>query len=359
VQTGVLSDLHLGTRTRDDLLRRPEVRAGLIPHLRGLDQLVLLGDAIEFRDRTCAEALRAATPFLEDVGAALAGRRVVIVPGNHDHRVLREALASDRGARARLREGLEIRAGHRGLLAAIRARLGTELLLAYPGFEPAPGTWVTHGHYLDAHSAAPTLECVATAVLGAARRRSPARATSPEDYEAVLAPTYALFDGIAQRPRLNRLADAGKLAVRAVERRLGMRGPVKGRTGGRPPLAARVLLHAPDRAATSPGEVRRPGLRPMELVLEHLGVQAETVVFGHTHRTGPLPGDDVRQWRTRGGARLVNTGSWIYEPAYVGDLGSESPYWPGTLTLLSSGRPPAQLRILEAWHLDFRPVLRG
>jgi predicted phosphodiesterase len=343
----VLSDLHLGSRSRDDLLRRPEVRAALMPHLRGLDQLVLLGDALELRDRTAADALAAASPFLEEAGSAMRGRRVVLVPGNHDHRLLREALDGTRGDRDRLRHGVELRPGRRGLLGAIRARLGTDLVLAYPGFAAAPGVWATHGHYLDAHSAAPTFECAASAVLGAARRRSPARASAPDDYEAILAPTYALFDAIAQRPRLHRAADAAKLLVRTVETRLGTRGPAGG-NGARPQLRAR------HREGPAPGELRRPGLRAIERVLEHLGIDAETVVFGHTHRTGPLPDDDDQHWTTRRGTRLVNTGSWIHEPPYVAAAGPRSPYWPGTLTVLEPGHPPAPLRLLAGWIPDLR-----
>ena len=41
------------------------------------------------------------------------------------------------------------------------------------------------------------------------------------------------------------------------------------------------------------------------------------VVFGHTHRAGPLPGDREQEWSGRAGARLVNAGSWTYSEIFV------------------------------------------
>jgi hypothetical protein len=60
VVTAVISDLHLGTRTEADLLRRPEVRETLMTELAAVDHVVLLGDTIELRDRHPSEALEAA-----------------------------------------------------------------------------------------------------------------------------------------------------------------------------------------------------------------------------------------------------------------------------------------------------------
>jgi hypothetical protein len=91
-------------------------------------------------------------------------------------------------------------------------------------------------------------------------------------------------------------------------------------------------------------------------VLELLGVEAEHVLFGHTHRTGPVAGDDARAWVTPAGTALHNTGSWVYEPAYVAGGDTASPYWPGTVTLVEDGRPPRRLRLLagpqDAMHLE-------
>jgi hypothetical protein len=336
MRTAVVSDLHLATRTRQDLLRDPTARGGLMTQIPGIDELVLLGDVIELRDRPLQAALTAAEPVLAEFGAA---RRVVLVPGNHDHQLAREAAALRGGVGTpEVFVTVSKRAG--GVLGRIRAALGTEMIVAYPGVWLADGVWATHGHYLDVHSAAPTVECVAAALVGLVRSRPPSAAITPADYEAVLAPTYRLYFGIAQRRRLERLADAGKALVRATERTLGTRDAV-GRRRCSPNLGG-------GRYGTVPGEVRRPGVLPLAAVLERLGVEAEHVLFGHTHRTGPLPADPAAMWRTRTGIQLWNTGSWIYEPRLCEVAGPDGPYWPGTVTLVEDGVPRV-VRTLTSW----------
>ena len=44
-------------------------------------------------------------------------------------------------------------------------------------------------------------------------------------------------------------------------------------------------------------------------------IEAEHVMFGHTHRAGPLANDDSLEWVFAGGGRLINSGCWVYEPA--------------------------------------------
>ena len=83
-----ISDLHLGLGSGADLLRRERFRELLLARLDGVDRLVLLGDVLELRDRPLAEVLEAAAPVLAALGEALAGRELVIVPGNHDHHLI-------------------------------------------------------------------------------------------------------------------------------------------------------------------------------------------------------------------------------------------------------------------------------
>jgi predicted phosphodiesterase len=339
VRIAFLSDLHLGTRTRTDLLRFPAVRARVMDRLRGFDEVVLLGDTIELRDRPLDVALEAAAPFFAELGAALGNGRVVVVPGNHDHRLIEEALGAPRAGTTLVRE---IKPGCKGASGALRDLVGTELVLAYPGWRATDAVWATHGHYLDAHSAAPTLECIAAALTGLARRRPAMRASSQDDYEAVLEPAYRLYYEIAQRPRLHRFADAAKLLVRRLERGLGTRDPAASRSAD----ASRTLRLRGGRLGPAPGELSRPGLHPFRLVLERLRVEAEHVVFGHTHRAGPLPDDAPDLWRLAGGPALWNTGSWVYEPGYVGALGHRSPYWPGTMVTLEGSGAPRTQRLL-------------
>jgi predicted phosphodiesterase len=341
VRIAVLSDLHLGTRTRVDLARRPDVRARIVERIRGFDEVVLLGDAIELRDRPIAVALASAGPFLAELGASLRNGRVVLVPGNHDHRLVHETRDRRRVSGSLVRE---IAPGCGGAAGAIRDRLGTELVVAYPGWRVTDRVWATHGHYLDAHSDTPTLECVMAALTGLARRRPAMRASSERDYEAVLAPAYGLYYRVAQRPRLGALADPGKALVRRAEAGLGTRGPPPDRSA-RGRGIARLRLGG-GRLGPAPGELRRPGLLPFALVLERLRIEADHVLFGHTHRAGPLPGDPAGSWRCRNGTALWNTGSWVYDPVRVANDRS-SPYWPGTLVTLEGSDPPRLQHLLE------------
>ncbi len=85
MRTAVVSDLHLGALGGADVTRDPAVRERLIEALAGVDRVVLLGDALELRERPLAQALEVAAPLVEALGSALAGRTLVLVPGNHDH----------------------------------------------------------------------------------------------------------------------------------------------------------------------------------------------------------------------------------------------------------------------------------
>jgi hypothetical protein len=84
-------------------------------------------------------------------------------------------------------------------------------------------------------------------------------------------------------------------------------------------------------------ELRRAGLLSMARVADVLAPDAPAVLFGHTHRAGPLPGDDEAEWRTLAGKRLYNTGNWYFESAFVED--ERSPYWPGTIAWVSREAP--------------------
>ena len=68
-------------------------------------------------------------------------------------------------------------------------------------------------------------------------------------------------------------------------------------------MAIRVLNMmgvGPVGADLSPGELRRAGLRAMHETCRRLGVGADWVLFGHTHRAGPLDGDAAAEWAPGG-----------------------------------------------------------
>jgi predicted phosphodiesterase len=276
VITAVISDLHLGTRTGNDLLGRPDVREALIARLQAVDHVVLLGDSIELRDGPPAEALEAAVPFFEVLGEAMAGRRVTIVAGNHDHQLASAWLARrPAGVPLGLEELSRPRPGD--LVGRLAARMGvTEVFLAYPGVWLRPDVYATHGHYLDCHNRALTFECLACAAMTKARRVRSFRV--PDDYEAVVRPVYGLIYRIAQSRWARGAARTAKAAVRWSERRAGVR------------------THNARAAA---------GLDAMGQVVDRLGIDAQHVVFGHLHHPG--------QWERANGRALVNAGSWVIE----------------------------------------------
>src|SRR5450631_325384 len=85
MRTLIISDLHLGSLSGADVLRRPELRAPLLEALKDAERLVLLGDVLELRHGPPRDVMAAAQPFFEDLGRALSGGEVVITSGNHDH----------------------------------------------------------------------------------------------------------------------------------------------------------------------------------------------------------------------------------------------------------------------------------
>ena len=79
MRTLLISDLHLGSRTGSDVLRRSELRAPLLAEAARADRVVLLGDVLELRHGPPREALAAARGFFEELGGALRGRELVVV----------------------------------------------------------------------------------------------------------------------------------------------------------------------------------------------------------------------------------------------------------------------------------------
>ncbi|MDQ4026241.1 MAG: metallophosphoesterase family protein, partial [Actinomycetota bacterium] len=354
--TAIVSDLHLGTRTRADVLRLPEPRRRLIEAIAPADRIVLLGDLLELREQRAAAVLEAAAPLLDELGDATAGKQVVIVPGNHDHQLAgpaldRSRLAGDPGLRAESTFSTE----HSGLALEVAGRMPrTEVVLAYPGIRLRDDVYATHGHYLDLHMTVPRLECVIGSVVARFAGTSPnGRPTTPEAYEAALAPIYAFAYSVAQNSEARAATRGGTLSrhvwrLSSPDRRRSLGGLALG--GLAVPLAVGALNLmglGPFRPDLSGSELRRAGLRAAGEVVRALGIDAEHVIFGHTHRPGPLPGDG-EEWRVRdGGPWLTNTGSWLHESVFVGSEGPASPYWPGTVVLLGDDGAPEVTNVLR------------
>jgi hypothetical protein len=351
MRTLVISDLHLGGRTGVDVLvRDPDALRALTQALRDVDRLVLLGDTLELRHGPARDALAAAQPVLETIGDALPpDSTVVLVPGNHDY-----ALAAP---------WLDARTQPLGLEATVDPPAASPLAsrlsgwlnrateVAYPGLWLRDDVWATHGHYLDPHGTVPTFERLAAGVMGRMVGDVPEPTATAEDYERILAPLYAWIHASAQRAHDGRFGAGAGRAGKAYTMLSGDgHQPLKARLiGAAFPLGIRgvnLLKIGPVSPDLSGDALRRNALDAMTAVLQRLQVDARHVVFGHSHRTGPLPADAQDEWRTPSGTKLYNSGSWVHEPSFTGAAGSASPYWPGGAVLVTDEGEPELLRLL-------------
>src|SRR2546427_6257496 len=188
-----------------------------------------------------------------------------------------------------------------------------------------------------------------------------ARTTGPMNGTATVHAWRALA---GRHPPSSRAGGLPATRRAAISRRLGTRALVAGF-----PLAVAALNRAgigPLRADISVGELRRAGLRAMSEVARRLGLGDAYVVFGHTHRAGPLAGDRDPDWA--GGerdadepahARLINAGCWTYERVFLSPRPGESPYWPGSCVLVEdSGAPQLRRLLLDRTHEELRSSAR-
>lgn len=324
---------------------------------------MLLGDALELRQGPLRESIAAARPFFAEAGAALGpDGEIVLVPGNHDHALVTPWLERRRRDHAPPPLGLaESPAWEPGdpvdelAAAAAPARLS----LAYPGVWLRDDVYALHGHYLDRHTTVPTFERLSAGVMGRVVGPLPERAAAPDDYEAALAPIYAWSYALAQHADEMGTGTAG-VSVRVWKTLAG--------DGHRPlrrralaalfPLGVAAINRAgigPVRADISGAALGRAGVQAMAQAVDRLGIDAAHVIFGHTHRAGPRPSDDLADWTAPSGARLHNTGCWVYEHQFLSTTPYESPYWPGVAVRVNESGPPEPLRLLgERKHDELR-----
>jgi hypothetical protein len=289
----------------------------------------------------------------ELAGALRPEAEVVIVPGNHDHQLLagwfERRARNGRPSALELETPVEIEP--EGALAQIGSWFGPERVRAtYPGVWLRPDVFATHGHYADLHMTMPTIERLAAGVMGRIVGLGGAGPRSPEHYEAALVPIYAWIHAIAQRiaPELSGHLHGGSVrGWNALTGSAGMRTRL---------LAAAfpALIFALNRAGIGPlsadlsgPALRRAGLRGTEQVLWRVGVAARYVIFGHTHRAGPLPADDGSEWRTAAGTELINSGCWVSEPSFLGPDPSRSPYRVGFAVWVNERGAPELVNLLD------------
>lgn len=374
MKTAVISDLHLGSGGEGDLLRHEPIIDRFIEAADGCERLVLLGDTIELRDRPIDVSMERARPFFERVGKEFAGGEVVLVPGNHDHRLLGhwlERMRNDANGEFALDEEVDTPHAYRALLAQWLGE--ASLTMRYPGVWIRDDVYATHGHYLDSHITLPTLERLSVATVDRIGGRVTGVRTSPQDYEKVHAPVYDLLFDLAQGardPNRHGRRDDGKPPSMRLWEMLG------GASGRARSWRGRVLSSAVVPAALrgferaglgsfgrdfSLAEIGRSGVEGMHVVVERLGIEADHVLFGHIHRRGPLPGEDGRSatdpmWERRG-IQLHNTGCWIYVEGMLGRSSSDSPFWPGRMLIVDESGAPEVIEVLaDAPHSELQAL---
>ena len=334
MSTLVLSDLHLGSRLRHDVLTHPEPLHRLLEALERVERLVLLGDIVEMLEKRSENAMAIAEPILRLIGRALgADREVILVPGNHDRplvarwiRQLGTGLAPDSCVPLDATPDL--------------ARLASWLAPArvqahYPGAWLAPGVWATHGHYLDRHLLPEAAFGVTRGLLG----RVPPPGAVPIDYELAGGPSVTRLEAFAIKALPRPLAALAEDIAELIRASTMPLAPYRLLRPGMARLTARVLG----------AQMRLASLPAISHVVGRLGIEAEWVLFGHVHRLGPLEGDLETRWRgPQGKPHLLNTGSWVYEPRLVHNATAPHPYWPGGAVILEHDQAPRAVGLLDS-----------
>jgi UDP-2,3-diacylglucosamine pyrophosphatase LpxH len=329
VRTLVISDLHLGGRLQHGVLTRPEPLERLIAAVDEIERLVLLGDIVELMEGRPKQAMEVAEPVLRALGHRLGrDRQVIVVPGNHDAPLVRGWV---RARGADLRPDTRVEPDATPALARLVSSLGpAQVRIRYPGAWLSENLWATHGHYLDQHLLPVSAYGVGWGLLG----RPPRDGASARDYELARRPSLGRATRRLPRPLATLLDDAAELARASTMPRIR-----------RSMLDPRL---APFTSTLLGVQMRRASIPALARVVHRLRVEAEWVVFGHVHRLGPLAGDDPGQWCGPGGRpRILNCGSWVYEPVLLHRARPPHPYWPGGAVLLEPGKHPRALGLLD------------
>ncbi len=299
-------------------MRAADARKPFLEVLADCERLVLLGDVLELRHGPAHRALEAARPALSEIAATLgASGEVVIVPGNHDHQLVapwleRRAAAAPVPA-LQLESDVDWREGE-SLAALAGALEPARVRAAYPGVWLREHVYATHGHYTDRHNTVPLLERLGAGLVARIVGERGAGPAVPDDYEGALAPMYAFIDAVVRRrpPTLDQGSETfqvrswGRLSARG-----GRSGVRRAALKGGFAVAVAGLNRAglgPLRAELSGVALREGGLYGARLMAERLAIPAEHVIFGHTHRAGPLPGRRSRPLANRGGSAAPQHG---------------------------------------------------
>jgi hypothetical protein len=289
---------------------------------------------VELLEKRARDAMGVAEPLLRLIGSTLgAEREVIFVPGNHDR-----ALVTDwiRRVGAGLAPDTPVPLDATPELARVTSWLApARVRVHYPGVWLAPGVWATHGHYLDRHLLPESAFGVTRGLLG----RLPRAGAVPIDYELAGGPSLTRFEALVIKALPRPLAALAEDMAELIRASTMPVAPHRLLRPGWAGITARVLG----------AQMRRASLPALSHVVARLGIDAEWVLFGHVHRLGPLPGDVQTRWRgPQGRPRLLNTGSWVYEPLLVHNATAPHPYWPGGAVILHDGASPRVVGLLDS-----------
>lgn len=339
MRTLVISDLHLGSALRHDVLRRPVALDTLCAAVSEADRLVLLGDVVELAEGRPRRAMAAAREPLGALGAALGrGREILVVPGNHDHALVKPFLRGLRASGRRLGLATRVPVGSSPALQALAGALRpARVRVQYPGAWLAPGVYAHHGHYADRHLLPRARGVLARGPLTPV----PDSGARPEDYERAGGPSLDALRAGASFEMPAALADGLDVVAGTLRGASLAVAPLAGRamrTGALAPLSSGALGY----------QFRRAGLPAIATVASRLGIRCRHLIFGHLHRAGPLPGDEPDEWRAgERGPRLLNTGSWVHEPLLLTGVHPPHPYWPGGTVVLEDRDAPRTVTLLD------------
>lgn len=372
MRTLVVSDLHIGARDRFSVIERPAVLEVMLKEIDRCDRLVLLGDLVELLEAEAGRTLRVARPILRAIGARVGpDRQIIYLPGNHDRGAIRGWIRATGPAIET--ESVVPPSASPLLAAVVEALAPAPVEVRYPGVWLSDRIWAHHGHYLNRYLHPDQ----AYGVMPRRRERTPAGRSRPIDFEPRRlggglggggGGLRSLVRYMPLRAALG-LEDAGELARAATmpptgELRPVSGGPVSGAAGPRSPgypdeplvpintFKSRLhdrLLHpslSPIIAYLLSLQVRSHSIPAVARAAHDLGIEPEYLLFGHVHRRGPIEGEDLDQWNAWG-PKILNTGSWRWEPVLVQRVSPPHPYWPGGAIVIDELGEPSSVGLLD------------
>jgi hypothetical protein len=319
---------------------------------------VLLGDVLELREAPLRDALAAASRVLRELATALpTGATVVIVPGNHDHYLTHGF--NERRAAEGPPSALELETAldwkKREPLAALADLLegaGITVEARYPGVWLRNDVYAMHGHFLDVHTKVPIFERLASGAMGRMLHITQERIETIEGYERLLSPLYAWIYAVAQQQDSAAPEPQASASMKVWNTLQNGRGIRRHGLAAALSVATRAITRFGKigalRSDVSLPQMRRDELEAFGTALTQLQIHSSYVIFGHTHRAGPLSGDDLSEWIAPNRTRMLNSGSWVRETDFMGADQKHSAFRPGFAVELDDDGPPRLINLLDS-----------